>query len=180
MLLFYLMISTDHTFIRAADPDDAAFLKHLYTPQMPHSSLLDVRRELLVPTVEELREMLGHKDAVRGAFHAIEDKTGMIRGFCGIRGVNQEAGFAEIMLLFFEEGDYAGPMAGEALEFLCDLGFTRMRLGKVLAHCLDSETALRAFLVQKGFQSEGVQREVLYSQGRYLSLEALSLFPEVG
>lgn len=171
------MISTDHTFIRAADPDDAVFLKNLYTPRTLHSSLLDVRREPLAPSADELREMLGHKDAVRGAFHAIEDKTGMIRGFCGVRGVNQEAGFAEILLLFFDEGDYAGPMAVEALEFLCALGFKRMRLGKLLAHCLDSEAALRAFLVQRGFRSEGIQREVLYSQGRYFNLEALSIFP---
>ncbi len=170
------MITTEHTFIRVAEPDDAAFLHILYDPQTPRSSLLDARREPLLPTADELREMIGHKDAVKGAFHAIEDKTGVVRGFCGIRGVNHEAGFAEIMLLFFEDADYEGPMAEDALRFLCDFGFVRMRLKKLAAHCLDSETGLRDFLIRSGFQSEGRQRAILFTHGRYHDLEALALF----
>jgi RimJ/RimL family protein N-acetyltransferase len=170
------MISTAHTFIRTAEPDDAVFLHKLYAPNTPHSSLLDARREPLQPTIDELREMIGHKDAVKGAFHAIEDKTGAIHGFCGIRGLNQEAGFAEIMILFFEDADYQGPLAADALQFLCELGFVRMRLGKLIAHGLDSETALRAFLLGAGFHSEGIQRQILFTCGRYHNLEAFSRF----
>jgi RimJ/RimL family protein N-acetyltransferase len=170
------MVTGQYANIRAADPDDAPALHAFYTIDRACSALLDHRREPLLPTVDELRETLGHKDAVRGAFHVIEDKTGVIQGFCGLRGVNQETGFGEIVLMLYAETTYDTPLAGEAIAFLAKLGFERMRLFKLVTHGLDTESGLRACLLDHGFVSEGVQRDILYTQGAYRNLEAFSLF----
>ncbi len=174
------MVTGEHAFIRAADPDDAPALHAFYGTPLPCSALLDVRREPVLATSEELRETLDHKDAMRGVFHAVEDKAGRIRGFCGLRGVNNEAAFGEVMFMLLDEADYALPLAREAMEFTARLGFERQRLHKLTAHCLEAESALRAFLMDFGFVSEGVQREVLFTQGKYHNIEVLAFFPPAG
>ena len=170
------MIQGIYTYIRTTDPDDAPVLHSLYDLRRPRAALLDMRREPMMPTVDELREMLGRKEAVRGAFFTIENRVGEIIGFCGLRGVSAEARFAETNLMMCEESDCAGPEASEAIAFLQNRGFNWLRMRKLIAHCLDRETALRGALLRHGFQSEGVQREVLYAAGRRHNLEVLSLF----
>jgi RimJ/RimL family protein N-acetyltransferase len=170
------MVTGQFANIRTADPDDAPALYRLYSADRICSALLDHRREPLLPTVDELFETLGHKDAARGAFHVIEDKTGLIQGFCGVRGVNQEACFGEIVVMLYEEAAYATPLADEAIAFLARLGFLRLHLSKLITHALDNESGLRACLLRHGFVSEGIQRDILYTQGAYQNLEAYSLF----
>lgn len=170
------MIQGTYTYIRTTDPDDAPALYGLYDMRRPRAALLDMRREPLMPTRDELREMLGRKEAARGAFFTIEDRTGAIIGFCGVRGASLEARFAEATLMMCRESDCATPEADEALAFLRSRGFEWLRLHKLVAHCLDRESELRGALMRHGFVSEGVQREVLYAAGRRHNLEVLSLF----
>lgn len=172
------MITGEYSVIRSAEPDDAAWLRRLHDPENPRSALLDPRREPLLPTVDELREVLSQKDMGKSVFHAIEDKEGNVRGFCALRGMNVEARYSEFVLLFLEDDDYSSPMAEEALAFLVRLGFRINALLKVMAHALSSEAAYRRFLVSHGFGSDGSQRDVLYTMGRWVDLEAFTLFRE--
>lgn len=169
------MIISEHSAIRATDPDDAPWLAALYSDGPLRASLLDGRREPVNPTVDELRETLASKEAAASAFYTIENRSGDIRGFCNARGTNQEAAFGEVNLLLFNEDDLATPLATEAFCFILDRAYGRMRLRKTLTTLLDSETVLRAFLVAQGFESAGVQREVLYAAGRWHNLETMSL-----
>jgi len=170
------MITGEHGVIRTAEQDDAVAMKRLYASPLPRSALLDRKRELLVPTLDELRELLNHKDAKRaGVFYTIEDRCGAVRGFCSLRGAHPEVAYAEFVVMFFEEADYANPMAGEAFEFLAHRGFVQMRLNKLAAQRLEWETAYRAFLVRHGFEGEGVQRDIAFACGRYHDQESLSL-----
>lgn len=166
------MISSEHGHIRGAEPDDAPALHALYEIRFPRAALLDHRREPLLPTQDELREVLGREDLAKGIFHTIEDHTGAIVGFCTLRGMNHEAAFGELGLLFHREDTLDTPLSAQVLEFARDRAFRALRLHKVLTHCLDNEGALRAFLIRSGFVSAGVQREVLHSQGRRLDLES--------
>ncbi|MFP4500050.1 MAG: N-acetyltransferase family protein [Candidatus Hydrogenedentota bacterium] len=168
------MITTAHGYIRSTDPDDAAILARLYDPACPRAALLDLRREPVFPTVDEIRQMLVRPPSKQGRFYTIEDKTGAVRGFCGIRGSNTEAAFGEVHALFLDPADYAGPQAGEVADFLFERTFIRQRLQRILAHALETETALAGFLRAHGFASCGVQREVLYTQGRWHNLETLA------
>lgn len=170
------MIKTSNCYIRTTDPDDAPALYALHDPEEPRAALLDNKREPLCPTRDELREMLGRKEAAHGAFYAIEDFTGTIMGFCGLRGQSTEATFAELNLILREES-YASHAADDAMEFLKNRAFVRAHLKKVLVVCLETEKALRACLLRHGFESDGVQREVFFTSGRYLSLETLSCKP---
>lgn len=170
------MVTGDFTTIRLADLDDAPSLRAFYDPLHPRSSLLDGRREFFLPSLDELREAMSHKETGRTAFSVIEDKTGDIRGFCSLRAINAEAGYAEIVLLLREDTDYASPLASEAMTYLITQAFQRMQLHKILTHCLDCETHFRECTIRHGFRSEGSQREVVYMGGRWMNVEALSLF----
>lgn len=174
------MVTGEHTYIRTADPDDAAAMRQLYAGEAPRSALLDARREPILPTEDELREALSTKDAMKGNFFAIEDRAGVVQGFCVLRGASKDAAYGEFGLMLLDEAALEGPIAEEAFRFAYQRGFERLRLRKMLAHCLETETALRAFLVRCGFVSTGVQREVFYGRGRWHNLETFSLFsPEL-
>ena len=171
------MIFGEHCVIRAAEPEDAPTLKLVYNPANPRAATLDRRREPHQPTTDELRELLANKDIkLLGEYYAVEDKTGRVRGFCSLRAGRQDVFFGEMLLMFLDEADLASPMAAEALAFLRDKAFVERRLTKIIVHCLDREGALRGFLVANGFRSDGVAREVLFSQGRWFNNETLSLF----
>ena len=45
-------------------------------------------------------------------------------------------------------------------------------------HVLDTEATYRNLLMAKGFESNGIQREVVYTKGVWHDLEILSLFRE--
>lgn len=169
------MIKGAHSVIRSADPDDAEALKSVYDSQTPRSSLLDQRRELNAPTRDELREVMSQKEMGKSVFYTVEDREGEICGFCCLRGMNPEAQFSEFVVIFLEESRFLTPMADEVFDFLSRLAFERMRNRKVVTHCLASEVEYRKFLISHGFESAGVQRDVVYSHGRWFNLEALTL-----
>jgi RimJ/RimL family protein N-acetyltransferase len=170
------MIVGLHTVIRTAEPDDVHAMRALYRPVTPRACFLDPKRELTPPTTDELREVFQRKEVQTGLLYAVEDKQGEIRGFGVLRGAGAEIAFGEIALMFAHDSDYTGPIAEEMLAFLCDQAFTRKRLDKLVAHCLDSEQTLRVLLTQAGFGSDGIQRDVLYARGRWFNLESFSLW----
>lgn len=170
------MITGEHTVIRSADPDDAPAMHALYTAPMRRSALLDTRREPIRPTVDELREALASKDAMKGNFFAVEDRTGQILGFCVLRGSSREAGYGEFNLLLHDLALYRAPLADEVFRFAHARAFERMRMRKLIAHGLDSETELALYLLRCGFECNGTQREVFFGDGRWHNLCTYSLF----
>jgi RimJ/RimL family protein N-acetyltransferase len=170
------MIVGDEAVIRAAEVDDAPLLWRLYDASKPRSFLLGHAREVLIPTRDELHEVLTRKDLLSGTLFAIEDKEGTIRGCCALRGASRDAFHCEVAVALVDESDYGTPLADEAMEFLKYSGFRERKLSKLMGHCLVRETDYRAFLVRHGFESAGVQRDMVYTLGRYFDLEALSLF----
>ncbi|NIA13391.1 MAG: GNAT family N-acetyltransferase [Nitrospiraceae bacterium] len=170
------MITGECAVIRTAEMDDATALKAAYDVPLPRSCLLDQRRELLTPTVDELRQTLGRQEVGQSLLYTIEDREGRVRGFCSLRGVNQEVSYTEFVMVLIDEEDYDTPLADEVFEFLSRRAFVEMGLNKIAAHALDEEATVRAYLLRHGFTSDGVQREVIYAGGRWHDLEALSLF----
>ncbi|HRI87124.1 MAG TPA: GNAT family protein [Candidatus Hydrogenedentes bacterium] len=170
------MISGKYTIIRSAEPDDAYAMWRLYDPSRPRSFLLGPSREVMIPTQDEMREMLARRDVIQGSFFAIEDRAGEVLGCCVLRGAKAESDFAEVVVALTDESSYDSPVADEVYEFLKKLGFVDKKLNKLVAHCLCNETGYRAFLVRHGFTSDGIQREMVYTKGRYFDLESLSLF----
>ncbi|MFO7973987.1 MAG: GNAT family protein [Candidatus Hydrogenedentota bacterium] len=171
------MIFGEHGVIRAAEPDDAPTLKRVYNLPKPRAAVLDRRREPYQPTNDELREALARKDLkYLGEYYAVEDKTGVIRGFCSLRAGRRDVFFGDMLLMFLDEADLERPIAAEAFAFLRNKAFAERRLTKMVAHCLDGEDALRAFLMANGFHSNGVAREILFTRGRWFNCETLSLF----
>lgn len=174
------MITGEHTCIRTADPDDAPVMHALYAGGTPRSALLDARREPISPNCDELREALATKDAMKGNFYAVEDLTGIVRGFCLLRGASKDAGYGEFGLMLLEEEAYGSPLAAEVFRFAHARAFERLRLRKLIAHCLETEGPFRAYLERCGFVCNGRQREVFYTGGRWHNLETFSLFaPEL-
>jgi RimJ/RimL family protein N-acetyltransferase len=172
------MITGENSVIRMAEPDDAYELKRLYDSPQPRSALLDRRREIPNMSVDDVREALSRPERFGGFLYAVEDKEGIIRGFCTLRGVQVDMAYGEIVLMFYEDDDYDTSLAEEAYAYLHRNAFDIKRLNKVISHCLDSEVGYRRLLIRKGFESNGVQREVLWSQGRWHNMEMLTRFKE--
>lgn len=172
--LLAVMITTAHTCIRTTEPDDAPIFAAIYGEAIPRAAALDAHREPVCPSPAEMRDMLSRKDAKQGALFTLEDHTGVIRGFISIRGVNPESRFAEVSVLFADPADYASPMATEAAAFVDDRAFTRMHLHKVLSHATGEEDALRAFYLENGYTSCGVQREVFHAAGQWRHIETFT------
>jgi RimJ/RimL family protein N-acetyltransferase len=170
------MISGTYTVIRSAEADDAAAMWRLYDPKRPRSFLLGPTREVMIPTQDEMREILGRRDVVQGSFFTIEDRAGEIRGCCVLRGAKSESEFAEVVVALNNDDEYATPLADEVIAFLEKLGFVDKKLNKLVAHCLSNETQYRAYLARHGFLSDGIQRQMVYTRGQYFDLESLSLF----
>lgn len=174
------MITGEHVVIRSAEPDDAFALWRLYDPSYPRAFLLGPAREIMIPTIDELREMLGRRDLVMGTFFAVEDKTGELCGCCVLRGTKSESEYAEAVLVFGKDETYASPHAEEVFQFILRTAFIDKKLNKLQAHCMATERAYREFLVDRAFKSDGVQRDMVYTQGRYFDLESLTLFRDEG
>jgi L-amino acid N-acyltransferase YncA len=172
------MISGTHVILRTAEADDAPDFRRLYYPAYPRPALLDRRREYPFPTTADLREFLtlGAKESGTPDMLAIEDPSGIIRGYCALRPAAVELAYTELAIMFHDNADCTSPMGSETLEILLRMAFTDKRLRKAVAHTLDDENELRALFATRGFQSGGVQRDVIYFEGRYHSMEALFLF----
>lgn len=168
------MITGKHSYIRGTEYDDVEALATLYQPGALRAGLLDARREPLMPSLDDLRELLGRKEIADGAFYTVEDRQGHIRGFASLRGMNPEARYCEFSLLFLEPLTYVEPLADEAADILLDRAYCRLGLHKVLAYCLPNEQEFAAFLRRQGFESAGVQREILYAQGQWHNLETFA------
>lgn len=164
------MISGTHIRIRLAEADDAPFIHRLYVTGPPKAALLDARREMPLPATRDIREMLEKKDALRGLIYSIENKEGCLCGFCALRGLNYEVRYAEVALVFQEEGLYCDDSAEEAWGFLLERAFRQYGLVKVIALCLDVEQGLRVSLEQRRFALCGIQREALYAAGHWRDL----------
>lgn len=168
------MITGDYTFIRGTEHDDVPALAALYRSGIPRAGLLDGRREPLMPTADELRDLLSRKEVAEGAFYTVEDRTGAIRGFCSLRGVNPEARHCEFSLLLLQPASYREPLADEAGTFLLERAFVRYGLRRVTACCLAHEREFAAYLRRHGFDTAGVQRDVLHAGGQWHDLETFS------
>ena len=168
-----LVIEQTDTYIRTTDPDDATTLVQLYAWSDVRCALLDQKREPMMPTVDELREILASPEAAKGAFHTLEDGTGQIRGFCCLRGLSQDTSFCEVSILPLSEANLELPCIDAGMKFILKRAFAHHGLQKVMTHVLDKETRVRAFYLEHGFSSAGTQREALYANGKYHDIEAL-------
>ena len=171
------MIAGQHTFIRGTELDDVPAFSRLYQAGTLRAGLLDARREPVLPTRDELRELLSRKEIADGGFYTVEDRAGEIQGFCSLRGMNSEARYAEFSLVLLDPALYTSSLAEEAAAFLYERAFVRSGLYKVVAYCLEGETELAGFLRAQGFESAGIQRDAVYAQGRWHALEALCRTP---
>lgn len=180
------MITCTHGVIRTAEPDDAWDMVRLYDPRTPRAALLGRNREMIVPTLDEVREILRPGEGRPQVFYAIEDREGIVRGYCGLRGgMGDDALYGDVFLFMHDEADLAAPLAEEAWEWLRNKAFRQQLWRKAVAHVLDCEHAQREWALARGFESCGVQREVLHTGGRWVDTETLVLFnreiyPEIG
>ncbi|GMW02697.1 MAG: hypothetical protein AMXMBFR84_38330 [Candidatus Hydrogenedentota bacterium] len=169
------MIALEHGIIRSSEPDDAYALWQLYDMSSPRSFLIGPSREIYIPTLDELREMLGRKDFLSGVFFVVENLQGDIRGCFVMRSAKMESAFAEMMLAMADESDYGQPLADEVFGFIAYGTFVEKKLNKIQTSCLTTEELYRAFLVRHGFVCDGIQRDMIYTHGRYYDLESHSL-----
>jgi RimJ/RimL family protein N-acetyltransferase len=170
------MIYREHALIRKAEVDDASHFRDVFLAGEARAFVMDRRRELHLPTTDEIRELLGKKEASLGKLYAVENRVGDVRGFAVLRGASLETGYAELGIGFLDAGDCARPIADEALDFILSEAFLSQRLNKVVGNCAEDEESLRGLYVRFRFEPAGVQRQLTHAGGRYLDIETFSLF----
>jgi len=171
------MITFTHGVIRTAEPDDAWDLVRLYDARRPRAAFLGRNREVIIPGEDEMREILRPDEGRPQVFYAIEDTEGVIRGYGGKRsGSTGEAHYGELLLYMHDDEDLETPLAQEAWQWLLRRAFMDELWRKAVANVLDSEPVQRAWFLARGFESCGVQREMLYTGGRWLHSETLVLY----
>ena len=136
---------------------------------------MDQKREYIIPTTDELRELLGGVKNMGGVLNAVEDLSGNVRGFCTVRSAPGEMPVGQFALMMLDEGDYARPIMDDIMNYLVAEAFQRRGQHKVMVYRLDYETKIRDLYLAHGFESDGFQREVLFAGGRWLDLESLTL-----
>ncbi len=169
------VIVGDHSVIRTAERDDATMFARLFRLGCPLASLMDQKREYLIPTIDELRELLGGTKNMGGIFNAVEDLSGSVRGFCTVRSAPGDMPFGQFALMMLDEEDYALPIMDDVMRYLAAEAFQRRGQNKVMVYRLDYEAKIRELYLANGFRSDGIQREVLYAGGRWHDLESLTL-----
>lgn len=172
------MITTEHCIIRTAETDDAATLCAAFDPDHPLAFFVGGGRELNRPSVDEIcAAILESQKRVNENLYVFEDTMGVIRAFGAVRSSGREEAFGEFSYAPVDRGDYSGALVDVAYDFIFRLGFERLHLNKLMAHCiLPCEVGLRQSLADHGFVSTGIQRQVVYTQGKYYDLEALQIF----
>lgn len=170
------MIVGEHSIIRGAGVDDAPFFHRLYLQPEPVSALLDQRREWWRPTSDELAELFaGNRGDLTRDLNVVEDKEGRVLGFAGIRTNARDPHFGNYVMMLLDTSYYDTPHIREVTTYLKRTAFRDKMLRKVMSHTLDHENAHREYLLQNGFESNGVQREVLYTGGNWHNLQSFSL-----
>lgn len=169
------MITRDNCVLRFSEYDDATFLRNLYLTGEPKAALFDMRRELGMPTVNEIEEVLTKAEQSRAFLFTVEDLEGRRIGWCGLRGLNIESRFCELFIVFSSSAIYAGPIVSEVLETLLQRAFQQVGLQRVFVTVLDEETTYRARLIDSGFRSCGVQRDAFFGNGKWHDLETFEL-----
>ncbi|HOK09467.1 MAG TPA: GNAT family protein [Candidatus Hydrogenedens sp.] len=165
------MINKEHAIIRTSDLFDAKHLLRFYASENMYGALLDGKREPILPNQSELEELLQNKDATQ-SFYAVEDKEGNLHGFIVLKGINQEALFGEIILLFDNQTYLTNsPLIHDALEFIENKAFRQLHLKKLVTTCIDEEEPLKNFLQQHLYILAGIMREVLFARGKWHNLE---------
>lgn len=174
------MIRGHHTAIRTAEPDDAPYFQELYRGERPRSALLSRTRELVQPTIDEIREAFGPAaEKAGGGFYIVEDLTGQVRGFCALRTsqeLRDSSFYAELVVMMRDPADFAGPVAHETLQWLLRRAFTEQRLNKVVTHAFECETELADWYRTSEFESNGIQRDIMYARGQWHSLETFTRY----
>jgi len=95
-------------------------------------------------------------------------------GGCGMR--NWDRASARVEISYALARPYWGQgIVREALSALIDFGFTRMRLNRIEAHTMPTNTASCRMLEKLGFTREGIMRQHEFFKGAHQDLALYSL-----
>jgi len=78
-------------------------------------------------------------------------------------------------MMFLSDDTFQSTLADSVMHFVFERSFEKSQRKRIYASLLSCETCFRDFLIRHGFESNGVQREVIYTGGNWLNLESLSL-----
>ena len=124
---------------------------------------------------DEQQWLQGQTSYTRGEYQfAVEDFEGNLVGRCGPTKVDWKNRVGELGIMI--GAAYRGRGYGrEAMALLCDFCFRQMNLRKLKVSVLaTNEAALRCYK-RNGFREEGILKEEVFRDGRYVDVVLLSL-----
>lgn len=101
---------------------------------------------------------------------AIKEMDGEYLGNIELRDIDSHNGRAEIGIFLGAESSRGKGRGAEAIRLMCQFAFSELRLHRVYAKILASNSPARRAFESCGFELEGTERQAIFQRGKYLDV----------
>ena len=117
--------------------------------------------------------VVGESDAF--VFKVVEDNTKKTVGHISIGGISWKNRSARISRVFLAEGERGKGYCAEMIKEALKVSFEELGLHRVGLGLYDNNPAALNCYKKCGFREEGISRDILWSNGRWLSMHEMSI-----
>ena len=156
----------DHIFLRALEPDDLNFLYELEN----NTAIWEISGTTTPYSKHVLKQYLdnAHRDIfdvkqLRLCICKGEKMIGLIDLF-DFDPQNKRAGVGIVIL---EEKERNHGIGKEAIELLCDYGYTTLGLRQIFANVMEDNSASLYLFKKMGFEEVGIKKDWIFSNGEF-------------
>ena len=156
----------DHIFLRALEPDDLNFLYELEN----NTAIWEISGTTTPYSKHVLKQYLdnAHRDIfevkqLRLCICKGEKMIGLIDLF-DFDPQNKRAGVGIVIL---EEKERNHGIGKEAIELLCDYGYTTLGLRQIFANVIENNSASLYLFKKMGFEEVGIKKDWIFSNGEF-------------
>jgi RimJ/RimL family protein N-acetyltransferase len=122
-------------------------------------------------TEQKMKDYFNRLDSQREVVLAIIDNdAGMHIGNISLQNINWVSKNAEFAILLGEKKYWGKGYGEEAAKLIVDYGFDRLNLYRIYCGTIKGNDGMEKLAVKLHMQKEGVRRQAIYKQGKYLDI----------
>lgn len=166
-------------YLRAPEPQDAAPFQRAVSDPETRKWLVNrfpISLEREIKFIEQMNPQ-GHPPG-QVIFSIVLKKNHQLIGNMGIARINWLERNAESVALIISDKYRCKGYGVEAKELLLDYAFNTLGLHRVTSRAMADNVRSIAYLRKSGYTEEGVQREAVYKNGKWVDLVCFSMLEE--
>jgi len=166
-------LSGNRVYLRPLERADArAMLPWVNNPEVTRTLL--IHRPMSLEGEEKFIERLSEDDTTVGL--GIVEKTGdRLVGATSLMRIDSRSRQAQFGILIGDSADWGKGFATEATRLIVGYGFATLNLHRVWLHVAAGNAAGIRVYEKVGFRHEGILREALFTEGRYVDLVTMGI-----